>query len=454
MHKVLSFVHVRGSVFMTIPFFCATSKNKILKTLLFTFAVALLPSALYASAAAQAGAPGGGKSAEAPFIFPPSSQVEFKGVKAEWIGGTAKPAVRLNAVPVARWRGGVGLPISVVSLAADVSLDQGRTWSVYEFKPSGSAPGAWEVTIELPEWSKPARAAAPTIEPATATVCFTAFDSAGNSTVELPQQTAPQYENQIHFTRIMTDPRETESAAPDYKNDPDRDILDVSAAWLRENLFLKVGIAGTTVPEKMVAPGFDYIVPRFVPLDTDPIAERAGQGLEYDFLVNPKSLPWPRTNPFGDKPFFLWIDAGTILNLRALASTPDDALSDTLKIFKKDLEDRKIDPASDVYSRTFVGDSGLLASALADRIYWKINKSSLDPKTPRVEGVRIIVFSGYLESPDQFDLNTDDLSHYSTVYFRRRTLTAGRPGLREDYTELKAPPVALPPAPGASGGPK
>lgn len=446
-----------------------------------------------------------------PFFFPPSTSVEFTSVSAKWLGGTATPAIRLSVKAKAGWNDNIFSPLSVVGISADISTNNGLIWKTYKLSPSDTATGAWEATIELPEWSKPAeipdnpaasgasgsagiatsgetvpaatgaagtpsgyerglqkgqavnitgsKAAKPPansaspemIGGATATICLIAVDSQGNTTAELPSQAVPQFEKDVHFTRIITDPQETLGIEkPDYVKSPDRDIVEVSVAWLREKLFLRARIAGTTIPGKVIEPGINYYIPRFIPFDTHPLAVRAGQGIFHYFLANPAAIDWPRKSPFGDVSFMLMVNEEYLIKLTEIMKLPDKELSAELKQFKKDLLGGKIDLTSDIYTKIPYEDSGLTALALADRLFWRIDREKLVSGSKYPEGIRITMFTGYIDRPDDYSLHIDDVTRYATVYFRRRILAAGETELKIDYSESEAPPGVLLP-PGAVG---
>ncbi len=399
------------------------------------------------------------------FEYPPSSRVSFRNIRAEWDATSETPAVVIKVAPTAASDDKSAPKVTVESVRAYITTDKGRAWKSYAMKRSASATGSFEVRIEIPEWKAKAKpeADAPGDSPekggknrpsllqlnegwvdnATAALCFSAVDSLGNTTAEIAHQQAPKFEKDIFFMDVISDPAEKKAPKDGitYQNSPDRDILGAEIAWVREFIFVRLRIAGTTQINQVVRPGLNYYVVRFIPLETPPGAERYGQGLIDYYMPNPKLFEWSREDPFGKAPFWLFVNEDLARKIAAALSAPDSKLTDDLRNLKKKIISGKYDVSNSLFRKMDFDEANLSAGNLLDRVYWRLQLDKFYVGTNDKTGFKADFFTGWLFDGFETDLKMDDITPYATIYKRHHQMRVGKGTLENGDGEIGwAPP--------------
>ncbi len=419
---------------------------------------------------------------KSPMPYPPSSQVEFSKYSLEWDENSATPSVTISLTAAAKVNGGVSTSsVTVSAVSADLTVDGGRTWRTYRFLRNERDKSTWSARLEFPEWGTEAGKVAggaagkketitketketlvldgrsissddektdglfksrPTVglesEPAEtrytsgafAMICFSATDTMGNSTSELFNQIGPRYESEVHFTTVIADPEESLST----KEAKPRDILDVSAAWLRDKIFLRLFSAGTETGNIVTNPTLNYFAVRFVETGLQPELEQAGEGIYHYVLMNKRKI-WPKKDLLGEKPFALKLDLEYLNKLSAIMNTPEKNLSGELKKLKNSIKEGKTDPSISTYTNNEVKNLGLDTQSHDKRVYWKIDSKALRTEGAGAGSFRMTFFSGSRKNPRTGAFKIDDRTAYATILFRYHRLVAGQQSLTDETAE-------------------
>ncbi len=434
------------------------------------------------------------------YIFPPAGHVQFNNIQTEWLQGKATPTVVISVEPQALVNSIPRKTTEIKELSLELTTDNGLTWKEYALAPAGDDTARWSVTIEIPEWAEkedpPSPAETPAaaqpepetkvingatiegaddgyepglkksslnavsdkdkntatgadtgnaVEPAgtnrSAAICFYALDANGNSTVEVPHQASAFFESDVRFKLAMTDPAERAGIRyPKYEESPNRDITHIGVAWLNKMFYIKLMVEGSLEKNRQLSPGLNFFVLRLVKLDTNAISEQAGQGMLHYFLANPDAIDWPRTNPFGDDPFYLIIDEEKLGKMVQLFNTPEDQLSDDDKLFMESVKEKKLDPLAEIYDTVKIEEKILETRTFLNRAYWKIDREAITKGSNVKRGFRINIFSGYMREQEDYELIIDDRTNYATVFLRHYVLKQGSTGIEAEYSEDKLIP--------------
>ncbi len=419
--------------------------------------------------------------------YPPSSYVEFSKFGLKWETETATPAVEIVLTAVAKINDErPSSSVSVSAVSADLTADGGRTWRTYEFRKDAKEESVWKARLEFPEWrtgNKETAAAAgkegmddgenggetlslsgrsitktdektrilfkgrpkseikteseepPSEEPrypkgAFALICFSATDSMGNTTSELCNQAGPRYESEVHFKTVIVDPEESK----DEKESKYRDIVEVSAAWLRDKVFLRLAAAAKENTDIITNSYLNYFAVRFIEAGMNPVLEQAGNGIYHYVLANREKI-WPRKDPLSEKPFELELKMNYVNNLDAVMRRADRDLTPEQKKLKKQIMDNKFDTSFSIYTNKAVDGSVLETLIDENRVYWRINSKALRKGTADGGVFRMTFFSGSSRNYGAEPFIMYDKTSYATVSLKYHRLIAGQDVVTDETVE-------------------
>lgn len=413
--------------------------------------------------------------------FPLSSMVVFDKIYAVWDDAAATPTVKITVAATAIENNvDKQKTVRVIGLNADISTDSGLTWKSYKFEIDSA--GVWKTAIELPDFiDKSVLGKEPELETlkkkgtvtdelsgmikgppvvmpnpvpeegpsrisneAEALICFTATDSLGNTTAELFNQIAPNAESKMHFTQTF------KAAQPENGEEKKSifDILDVSASWLRDKIFIRLTPGAVfNQYEFMKNPEFAYYILRFTGSDIESDAEMIGEGIYHYFLVT-DVLTWQKTPVPDSSPFMMKLNNNFLLDFDQAMNTPENKLSPELKKLKKDILARKIVPSDYFLTRTPVTYSGLESQMISGRAFWKINEKALTAGQEEERSFRMYAYSGTTKHIGSVSMDIKAKTGYATFFLRHHILKGDKPEIRcEIGDNMSEPPVpsGLPP---------